>query len=109
MIGKWFRLTSLSVLLGWAIFAGSVARAQSLSALPLFNPGGMTWVSVTCGTTSTPLGVSASQYLVVQVPSTASQVVFFGWGSAAATTTTASESSPAARRRSRLDTNDTSV
>jgi hypothetical protein len=53
------------------------------------NNIGTTWISVTCGTTSTPFGISAGQYLSVQVPPTSTQNVFIAWGGVGATPTTA--------------------
>jgi hypothetical protein len=71
--------------------------AQTTSQTTAPNTGGMTHISVTCGTTSTAFGVAGSQYLTVQVPTTAAAPVFFGWGGTqamptTATTTTASQS-----------------
>lgn len=71
------------------LLAALPASAQTpFNALP--NPGGMTWTTVTCGTSSTPFGVAGGSYLVVKIPATGS-TVWFGWGTNAATTATPSE------------------
>lgn len=47
--------------------------------------GYVTQTAVTCGATSTPLGVTGTTYLSVWIAPSASQTVCFGWGATAAT------------------------
>ena len=66
------------------------AMAQSFPVqMNGLNTGGMTFVQVTCGASSTGLGVAGASYLTVQVPSTASQLVYFNWGGTVALPVTA--------------------
>ena len=70
------------------------ATAQGANVVtPVTAPNAMdiTATAVTCGATSTAFGVTGSYYLKIQVPPTATQTVWFGWGTTAATTSTPSE------------------
>ncbi len=62
---------------------GTVSPAPSASAV--------TATSVTCGSTSTALGVTGVSYLSVLIPPAASQNVCFAWGAGTATTSPPSQ------------------
>ncbi len=72
----------------------SQAQAQNIMATTPPHDGGMTWVTVTCASTSTPFAVGGGQYLTVQVPPSATQTVWFGWGGTVASPTTATTTTP---------------
>ena len=76
------------------ILSASPALADNVTKTTAPNPGGMTWISVTCGSTSTPFGIGAGEYMTVQIPLTASQSVFFGWGGSVASPTIATAAPP---------------
>jgi hypothetical protein len=72
---KWAALVLLLVLL-----VAAQANAQTNSAgVPSANS--MTFVAVSCGTTSTPFGQASRDYLTVNIPPTVTQTaVWFSWG-----------------------------
>lgn len=70
------------------------AVAQNINQVTAPQAGGLTWTQVTCGSTTTPFGVAAGQYLTVQVPPSATQTVWFGWGGTAALTPAATTATP---------------
>ena len=51
----------------------TAARAQ------VVGNGNLTWIPITCTTTSTPFGINANQYLTVNIP-VSGGTVWFGWG-----------------------------
>ncbi len=70
------------------------ASAQNINQVVPPHDGGMTWTTVTCASTSTNFGVDGGQYLTVQVPPTATQTVWFGWGGSIASPTAATTTTP---------------
>lgn len=70
------------------------AMAQNINQVTPPHTGGITWTSVTCGSTTTAFGVAGGQYLTVQVPPSATQTVWFGFGGTAASPTAATTTTP---------------
>lgn len=68
----------LSVCLFLALFP-ALAHAQTFQSSQAPNANTVTAATVTCGTSSTPLGVTGNTYLSIQVPSGA-QTTCFAWG-----------------------------
>jgi hypothetical protein len=81
-------LTVLAMML--ALACGNARAQQVVTPTTAPNTQGITSTAVTCGTTSTPFGVTAIYYLHIHIPNGA-PTVWFAWNSNTATTSPPSE------------------
>jgi hypothetical protein len=61
-----------------------IGDQNPMSTVDAPNPATVTWTAVTCGTSSTPFGITGASYLSVHMPPGAVNTGF-GWGSSPAT------------------------